>query len=120
MGLLPRLRAWVEAHLSRPYFSHIERVAELSAVPSKLARGTMYVAGPEQRPKWATFLCPCERGHVVSLTLQQSHWPHWRIDLTSGLPTVYPSVDVRQDPRCHYLVRGGGVTWVTWDEELDY
>lgn len=46
------------------------------------------------------------------LSLQPSHRPHWRLELSDEGPSLWPSVDSITEYRCHYWVRDGHVNWV--------
>jgi len=100
-----RLRGWFE----RPHLRRVERVEELSDVPEYMERDVVVLAGPAARPKWAVFLCPCGRGHRVSL--QSTHWPRWQLRLDRGRPTFFPSIDVPNEDRCHFLIVNGRIRW---------
>jgi hypothetical protein len=104
-----------------PHFRRIARVPELPDMPDELAADIIYVVGSEAAPKWAVLLCPCERGHPVTLRLQPGR-SSWRVTHGRRDPSIYPSIDVRGDwkggARCHYWVRQGEVHWVPewWSE----
>lgn len=86
-------------------------VPELYDVPEQLNTDTFYVAGSPRYMKWAVFACPCDRGHHVTLSLQEGDYPRWRLQVDHGRPTVYPSIDVLEEPRCHYWIVRGRVRW---------
>lgn len=106
-GLWARFRSEVQPR----HFSRLERVSALGEVPDNLRGDTIYLAGVGSRIKWVVFLCPCGRGHRVSLSLQTSHYPHWQLNLRGARATLYPSIDVPNEWRCHYWIRSGRVLW---------
>jgi hypothetical protein len=74
--------------------------------------GKLYCVLAGDKPKWSLFLCPCGCRSVVTLSLQQVHWPRWRLSKTpGGRPTLYPSV--WRDTGClsHFWLRDGRVAW---------
>jgi len=102
---------WLRRSFDRPRFRHVDRVSTLSDIPVAMPSDRVVLAGPSERPKWAVFMCPCDRGHRITLSLQSSHWPHWQLRMERGLPTFYPSIDVPNEWRCHYWIKGGRVRW---------
>jgi Family of unknown function (DUF6527) len=118
MKLFGRLRRWIEDHFEPREFDSVIRVSELHDVPDDLDFKAIYVAGTVKAPKWAVFMCPCERPHRVTLSLQSSHPQRWRISDRRPGPTIFPSVDVRDWQRCHFWVKRGQVRWVpSWPEQ---
>jgi hypothetical protein len=77
----------------RQRFHHVVTVDELHSIPSSLDPSVMYVAGTG-RPKWAVFTCPCDTGHIITLSLQESHTPRWRLLGDARSPSIHPSIDV--------------------------
>jgi len=64
------------------------------------------------KPLWALFRCPCGCRHVISLSLQKIHRPHWKVrKYSEGRPTVYPSVWQNKDCCSHFWIRDGRVYW---------
>jgi hypothetical protein len=110
-GLLNRISQRIRSWFEHPRFKKVERVDELTDVPEQLRRDVVVMAGPARRPKWVVFMCPCDRGHHVTLSLQESHWPHWQLRLDGDLPTFHPSIDVPNEYRCHYWIVRGRVRW---------
>lgn len=75
-------------------------------LPHRLRPHVIYVVG--EPPKWAVLRCPCGAGHRIDLALAP-HGP-WSVD-DQETPTLHPSIDVREDVRCHFWLRSGRVTW---------
>ncbi len=103
------LRSFIQ-RLQPSHFTSIEVFDSRSAVPETMGRGVMAVVGTPARPKWVYFRCPCGQ-HIVLLSLQASHDPHWRLELGRGGATIFPSVRLTADPYCHFSVRRGRVIW---------
>jgi hypothetical protein len=113
VSVLRRITAWLRGAPDRSrQFPKITEVAALVEVPDDLDPHVIYLVGSSTLRKWAVFACPCERSHRVTLSLQTSHRPHWRVRIRSRGITISPSVDVREWRRCHYWIRDGRVDWV--------
>lgn len=94
----------------RARFVRIIEVAERSHLPDRLRPRSLYVLGAPA--KWALFECPCGRGHNIQLNLVHAQRARWLLSVEEGRPTLFPSVDVRGDRRCHFWVRAGSTRWV--------
>lgn len=115
MDAVRRLLDVLRALFRRPddrQFRTVIRVPELRDVPEVLDPHILYVAGSRALPKWAVLLCPCERPHQVTLSLQPTHRHRWRVRDGWRGPSLYPSIDVANWRRCHYWVRDGRIIWV--------
>lgn len=63
-------------------------------------------------PRWAIFKCPCTCGNVISLPLQASHSPRWKVTQSqAGRPTLYPSVWQNKGCMSHFWIEEGRVFW---------
>lgn len=98
----------------RRWFRSTAWVAEADELPEQMHERTVYLVGTRQRRKWAAFVCPCCSGHTVTLNLQPSRYPFWRVSMSNGI-SLWPSVDVRGEERCHFWVRRGRVYWTAQD-----
>lgn len=117
MRVLAAVQHWIQDRFGPREFERIVRVPELHDVPDELDLKAIYVAGAANVPKWAVFMCPCERPHRVTQSLQSSHSERWRITDQRPGPTISPSVDVNVWRRCHFWVKKGHVRWVpSWRE----
>jgi len=107
-------RLWIlRRGIRKPRYETVMYFAERDDMPDVPKPGVLAVAGSSNRPKWASFDCPCGRGHVILLPLQAQGRDAWRLTLdASGLPTLYPSIDRRGVPRCHFWLEAGRVRWV--------
>src|SRR4051812_36084644 len=101
MNLIRRIAEWFRRPKSNPEFPITREVDGIAEIPDNLDPRAIYVAGTPSRAKWAVFMCPCERPHRITLSLQSSHRPHWRVRVRDGRATIFPSVDARDWRRCH-------------------
>lgn len=110
--MVARILRWLSGHWRRLVRRRwvVSFYATQSEVPAQPRKRTIAVIGPRNAPKWATFECPCDRGHVISLNLSTTREPFWSIDTKTV--SVSPSVDSSEIDRCHYFIRGGGIQWV--------
>lgn len=102
-------RAWPRRRLTR-----VVPVETQLAVPDRIKRDTVVVVTAGGHAKWAVFECPCERGHQVSLNLDRTRRPYWRMVESARGISISPSVRFESDPYCHYTIREGVVRWA-WD-----
>lgn len=118
------LGRWLQARLRRSRRPP-ESVAYLKVllfeaadeIPSPVPQGAIALAGTLEHPKWCAFTCPCGRDHQITLNMQRSYWPCWRLTLHKGLPTLHPSVHVSEPPFCHFTLSRGRVLWAKRRDE---
>lgn len=93
---------------------HFNSVIVMDKTPSNDAVGDkdFIMVVYKGKPLWALFRCPCGCRHVISLSLQQIHRPHWKVRKTSeGRATVHPSVWQKKGCCSHFWIRDGRVYW---------
>jgi hypothetical protein len=74
-----------------------------------------------EKPIWALFRCPCGCGHVISLSLQNVHYPNWKVDKSlAGRPTLYPSVNQNNGCYSHFWIEDGRVYWCKKSTHLSH
>jgi len=79
---------------------------------SDVKPGTFYMVDSGNKPKWAMFLCPCGCEHVITLSLQKVHDPHWQLNISlNGYPTLRPSVWQKTKCYSHFWLREGRIYW---------
>lgn len=110
MELIKRLSEW-RRHLTTPRIRKVQYFERFTDVPSYLPQQLMAIVGTVDAPKWAVFRCPCRRDHRITLNLQPTNRPRWRLQLHPSGPTLRPSVFVRDKTRCHFWIRRGRVIW---------
>lgn len=105
INLARRLRARPRAR-----FSAVIQVVDRGQVPQKLKPRRLYAIGSPH--KWVVFECPCGRGHQIHLNLAHPGRAQWTLAVDEqGRPTLFPSIDVRAERRCHYWLRHGRTHW---------
>lgn len=90
------------------------KVNHIDAAPplSEVATDVVYVVAPKQVLKWAMLICPCGCNEVITLSLQPTHNPHWKLDVAiSGRATLYPSVWRTTGCRSHFWLKDGRAFW---------
>jgi len=91
-----------------------DSITEVNRPPSNknVKKDTFYLVTDGKNHKWTLFQCPCGCEHVITLSLQSTHNPHWRFTMnTAGQPTLYPSI--WQDTSCfsHFWLKEGRIYW---------
>jgi len=92
------------------YFNSI-RVTDKTPKNDQIGNKDFVVVVYENKPLWALFRCPCGCGHVISLSLQRIHKPHWIVKKTGTCPTLSPSVWQITGCRSHFIINEGRVYW---------
>lgn len=73
---------------------------------------TLYCVHSQNLPRWALFRCPCNCGHVITLSLQAAHNPRWRVSKgRQGHPTLNPSIWRNTGCLSHFWVDDGRIIW---------
>jgi hypothetical protein len=95
-----------------PWRKKVVRIKRLSDAPSKLKDDLLYVLG-EGGYDWAAVMkCPGGCGKVLEMNLFPDAEPVWRVEEgPSGGATLYPSVWLRTDCECHFILRDGRIIW---------
>lgn len=82
----------------------------------RIPPGKLLVVRDGHIEKWACLACPGGCGKTISLSLNPTRRPRWRVALDFwGRPTVQPSVHQLNDCGCHFWIRGGRVEWCVGD-----
>lgn len=93
---------------------HFSRITEVAKTPSNetVKSGEFYHVVYAGLDYWVLFRCPCGCGELISLTLQESHNPHWKISPSgSSRPTLHPSVWRNKGCKSHFWVHDGFINW---------
>lgn len=89
------------------------RIADIDAPPEKLPWRDLVLFQADGEDWSVVMACPCGCGQRVELPLIHQATPRWRLNGGEDrLPSLYPSVWLREGCRSHYYVRGGRVQWV--------
>ena len=108
----PIIDWWRRHHRGSPMIHKVRSYESASAMPEKLPRRVLAVAGDPVA--WAVMECPCGTGHQLKVRIR----PHrrgqvWKLTDVKGRPTLHPSVDFDSTGhRCHFWLRNGRVFWV--------
>lgn len=107
---------WRRRRFSTPRIPKIRRYDATSALPTKLPRREIAVAGTPAT--WAALECPCGNGHRLMVRIR----PHdrmntWTLSDQAPGPSLHPSIDsVTDQRRCHFWLRDGRVHWADDDK----
>jgi hypothetical protein len=105
-----RVPAWLRLPWLR--WRAVGRVDAADELPEHLPRRGVMLVGPQAKPTWAVFDCPCRQRHRIMLNLDASRRPRWQVTNLAPL-TVAPSIDaITATRRCHFWVRDGRIRWV--------
>ena len=88
------------------------QVVDMPPSNETIVSGELWVVENRGNSRWALFRCPCGCNHVITLSLQKVHSPHWVISHSQyHRPTLMPSV--RQLDGCcsHFWLKDGRVFW---------
>ncbi|VAW75799.1 hypothetical protein MNBD_GAMMA12-1360 [hydrothermal vent metagenome] len=127
MTIIKQLLRWLNSYLFYPENKKVKNkdaqhlppikfnfinIVERPPKNSDVKKDSIYLVTKGQNHKWVLFQCPCGCGHVITLSLQLTHSPHWKITKNSSQrPTLYPSV--WQDTSCcsHFWLKDGRIYW---------
>ena len=127
MTMIKRLLQWLNSYFFYPEnkrekikneeqlppvkFNYIT-ITERPPINANVKKDELYLVEKDRNHKWALLQCPCGCGHVITLSLQLAHNPHWKLTQnTFKYPTLYPSI--WQDTSCfsHFWLKDGRVYW---------
>lgn len=95
----------------RARFRRVFAVPDREHIPATLDPRVVYALGSPA--KWLVFECPCGRGHQIQLNLVHAGGAQWTLTTDGdGQPTLRPSIDVRDERRCHFWLNSGRARWV--------
>lgn len=112
LDLLDDARSWLRRLRRRRRFNGVVSLDSGADPASALRAHDLVLVGPEEKPKWLRFACPCRCGEVLGLNLMPSHSPRWTVEVhPDGTVTVNPSVDAT---KCgsHFWIRKSRIDWV--------
>lgn len=88
------------------------RYVERHPAPADLLGGEMLVVRNGRLLKAACLRCPGGCGEKIILSLSTKHVPNWTIEMDSlARPTVYPSIRLLNQCRCHFWLEKGKILW---------
>ena len=101
LGLFERLRA--------PYRL---QVVDGDSLPPVVPVGALVLARDGDEDWCVGMKCPCGCGRTIELLLIPEAKPRWSLSLDpAGLPSLSPSVFLRDGCRAHFWPKGGKVIW---------
>ena len=81
-------------------------------LPGRFSERTLVVARDHGELWVAGMICPCGCGRRVELMLLRGVKPRWDLIVGGdGLPTLHPSVWVKDGCRSHFWLRRGQIQW---------
>lgn len=87
-------------------------VVERTPRNNEVKQDIFYLVDPGNKPKWVMFHCPCGCGHVITLSMQKVHNPHWQLNVgIDGCPTLYPSIWQKTGCYSHFWLIEGRIDW---------
>jgi hypothetical protein len=100
-----------QRELPPPHFLDVTWV-DRSPSNAEVKERILYCVLSQNIARWALFRCPCNCGHVITLSLQTAHNPRWRISKgRQGHPTLYPSIWRNAGCLSHFWVDDGRIVW---------
>ena len=109
MSWLARLVRWGRARLGQPSRLATVLVEDLPETP---APATVYLVGVDGQQWIAAFMCPCNCGEFLQMSLLPGR-PRWHATLHwDGTTSLLPSVWRMKGCRSHFFLRHGCIDWV--------
>ena len=88
------------------------QVVDGDSLPPVVPVGALVLARDGNEDWCVGMKCPCGCGRTIELLLIPEAKPRWSLSLdAAGLPSLSPSVFLRDGCRAHVWLRGGRVTW---------
>ena len=113
---MKQMVAWWQA-LPLPWraWRVVGHVSAGDEVPDQLPDKGVVLVGAPGRLTWATFDCPCRKGHRLMVNLDRARYPFWTVDSLKPL-TIRPSIsDITPERHCHFVVRRGRISCARYD-----
>jgi hypothetical protein len=109
MNMFRKIWQWVRQLFARQIRY---RAAFMDESPDRLKRDIVYLIGDKDAPWAASFICPCECGEVISISLIETDSPTWTVEVEkSGAVTIAPSVWRQRGCKSHFFIHDGCVIW---------
>lgn len=82
-------------------------------LPKKLPRRNLVLLRDGGENWSVNMKCPCGCGQIIELPLIEEAKPRWSLKIDDeNLPTLSPSIWLREQCRAHFFVKRGKVLWV--------
>lgn len=95
----------------RQRYAGVRIVEKMSDVPAETG-SFIYLVERNGRRLWVVLECPCRTGHKISVSLQESDRPHWKVTTNGELATIQPSLCLNDGCRSHFWITRNEVNWV--------
>lgn len=108
MTLLSRIRSWIGRLLTRgPWV-----FASSEDIPDQPRPRRVYLVGEPDAPWAVAFLCPCDCGELVRLSLLRDDDPSWVASGVAGdKASIHPSIWRIRGCKSHFFITEGAVVW---------
>lgn len=108
MSIYTRIKEFIERLFGRSSWL----VVNCEDIPDKPKPRRVYLVGEPEFPWSAAFLCPCDCGELVQLSLMSNDDPSWIASETrGGRASLHPSVWRIRGCKSHFFIRDGQVIW---------
>ena len=57
------------------------------------------------KPRTLKMRCPCDRGHIITVNLDETIEPAWHIRIAGPSLSLFPSVWLKTGCECHFVLR---------------
>lgn len=111
MELLKYFYYSIEAFLGKKLFKRLHFLNHyVDEIPSNLKEGILYVEGSKNNPNFAELLCPCGCGDQISINLDSSDNPLWKLG-NSFRTDLHPSIWKTKGCKSHFFIKSGKIKW---------
>jgi hypothetical protein len=88
------------------YSSYLIVDSQAAATEAIKDKARLVIVGTKQKPKSLLMLCPCGCQELLRINLSPAQGKAWRVNYLSDTSmSLYPSVDLDQRCRAHFIVR---------------
>ena len=112
MTAVDKLNRWLRDSWARVAPRRALRIVQGDSLPARMPRRDLVLARDDGEDWCVGLRCPCGCGHVIELLVVAEAKPRWDVYVDSkGLPTLSPSIWLKNGCRSHFWIRGGRVRW---------
>jgi len=110
--MLKSLWQWIKSTIEDRWLSRGIDIAKGDFLPTKMPKRNLLLLR-DGKENWSVgFICPCGCNRTVELHLLPEAHPHWKLTINQkGLPTLSPSVWLKDGCRSHFWIRDGKIIW---------
>lgn len=100
-------------------YSGVKFVDSLPDVPAQVGND-IYVVGSCDAAKWVVFVCPCLKGHKLTVNLMKSSHPRWTLKVSGKRVSLNPSIAVADHPcKSHFWLESNRVYPAFYESDFD-